>query len=242
MEQMKLANGLFAPFPVRKITMDMPPASITSFGQFLAGQNMQQHGMTDYAAMNRPDSEKTKGEIVMAKQAGDELAESTVAPWALFIHTVFTMAWEVIKSQALLGNVIIQETHETLLKPVIIAPYGEYESIYRARYRNRLMTFHPLIKGTPVELPFMKTMIREFFPQQAAMWQKEADILGQMQQQIQSSQAQIAQLSAMLMEVTKRVTQHAKLSPDLTILAAQLGAATSGMAQPSGDATTPPSA
>lgn len=235
MENLELKHGIFSPIPLDTFQPAYPGSQIVSFMNQLRGVNLQQLGATDFAAMTRDDTEKRVKELAYAKQMGDLLAESSVAPWAHMCHEAFSMAWTIIQSQALLGEVHLEEEQDSLLLPVVVAPYGEYESMNRARYRQRLLEFWAIVQGRPGELPFYEELLREFFPLQSRRW-------FEVQQVIDAANQKTEQLSSILLQLGDTLAQHAQQQPALVPIVQQLAnvLAQLGLAPNDGNAAPAP--
>lgn len=222
LENFELKHGILSTAPVKQIKFDYPSAQLGSFMQQIRGQNMQANGATDYAAMTREDSEKRVKELAFAKQTADLLSEASVAPWAAMVHEAMAMAWIIVQSQAILGQAQLYEAADTIKLPVIVAPFGEFDTLSRARFRQRLIEFWAVVKGMPGELPFYEVMLREFFPLQAREWFTVQGHINQLQQSI-------GQRDQLLLELFNVISTYAQQQPALGQFASQFGSALSAL-------------
>lgn len=135
--------------------------------QFLSSRNSQQAGQVDFAAMNRNDSEKTATELNQAKEAAQSLQAASISIFSSIIQEVYTLCYEIARSQALIGQVKLTKTPALLCQEYILSPAGDTEVVERAEKQQRLLDLYPMFGQTPLGPKFQKMIIENAFPAEA---------------------------------------------------------------------------
>lgn len=187
--------------------LEWPSAVAVSIAQFIRTNNAQQAGGVDFAAMNRADTAKTATELSLAQQAADELSSSSITLFALCCLRVELLRWQIWLSQVASGlspaPAFAQPTPAqdgTQLPPAIdifspsLIPTmsADQQVVRRAADASKRIQYFPYVQGTPYQLPFIESMLKEAFPKEFTMWQQQVSAINQLQTAAQQSLQLIA--------------------------------------------------
>jgi len=171
---MVIEHGKFYDRPVNFFTMPYPDDSSLRAIQMLSIKNSQDSAQTDFAVMNRKDTEKTAKEIQSAEEMASQLGSVQMTLISNFAEEIFSAAFNIWRNRVELQK--IQLSNINILNLLVfneldiqykVIPAGDVDVIQRKEKQRVLMSLWGLIGPTPAGEEMLKDIIRNFLPEEA---------------------------------------------------------------------------
>lgn len=147
-----------------------PNPIILAVIQALGINNAQESGNTDFAAMARPDANKTKYELEMGKQQSVDNSVTDMDIFSTPVLNVLTLCFNIACHQAIF-KLVPQPTDPSLLVGNRnTQPAGDIEVTKRMKNEQNAKELFNILQGTPVGDNLLMFLIKSFFPDQADAW------------------------------------------------------------------------
>lgn len=208
-----------------------PQAIILTVMQAMGVRNAQDSGNTDFAAMARPDANKTKYELEMSSSQSNEVASLDLTVFSTPYLDVMALCFLIAQHQAIFELIPTPTDPECLYHSYNMQPAGDIEVIKRLEDRENAKAFFELVRGTPMADKLMQFLFEHFFPDQADDW---ITVMNQSQET-----GQLASMIMQLVNVLKEIPTN-ELSESQRAGLNNLINAASDMAQQSADAAVTP--
>ena len=226
-----LKNGAIYDQPMNFTHMPWPDR-VAVFGiDYLIRQNKQEGSQINYAALTRPDTEKTATELKLATKEAEKLSTVNVTLLSIFIRGVYTRCWIIYQNRVLQGKIDIKPTLLPLFGEIdeasgqvlavanyVIKSAGDVDVVQRAEKLVRQMQFWPVVSKTALAMEFLKDIIRNAFPEDA---ERYCGILDEAKMQGEEYlKALVGKLASLLKEAI--ITPEGQIRPEFAQYAPQL--------------------
>jgi hypothetical protein len=188
--EIPLVNGTILSRAIMFYNMPAPDVSTLTALQYLNQQNAQQQGKMDTAVSNRKDARKTSTELQLANQETQKITSINLADYAEFLRETFDFAWQIVRSQALEGNIQflpistqvpntvpvagavgmetkVQNDVEFLSKTFNLQPAGVVDVVQKNKQIESFQQDWPVLQTTPIASLILEDYIRVRYPLQA---------------------------------------------------------------------------
>lgn len=223
-----LEHGVVYSEPIEFFTTPYPDAAVFRALNYMAVTNQQESGNIAAAVVNRPDSRKTKAEIDTANQEDQQQDSLPLNNFSNFMRQILSFDWHIIQSQALQGLITLLRTMKSSPEGAMVyendyqliglqysvRAAGDVDVVKRADKLNRRFQVWPFVQGTPIQLEFIKDIIKEMLPDDA---RKYIEILDQAEANKDQMLVSLAQMlmSAVTDESGKLKPEFANFAPEL---------------------------
>jgi hypothetical protein len=182
----ELKHGRLYSRPISELHIEFPNPVLGAIIQQLDTRNAEQNGQTNFAAMTRKDTEKTKYEIEAAEKVAGQLSSVQIVLFSQTVVSVYTLCKSIGDSQALIGQAkwLPPELLALTQVPFIYSSAGDIEVTEKKAKQNLLMQMWPIFAATPLRDLYLKYIIEWFFPDEAQEWKNNLVTIPQLKQTI----------------------------------------------------------
>lgn len=212
--------------PVKYSFAPMPDGQILKLAQYLNTEFTADLGLVNFAAMNRPDSRKTKGEIDASMTVATQTSSGFLSPISITATGAYTLCWEIGRAAILRGDIAnFPVPVDKVAKRYNTFSAGSVDYVQRQEKKNTLMTLLPQLGGTPFGQALLQLLLKNFLPEEADQLMAQ-----------QPDKAIIQSLAQALMEFmqTSQLTpeENARLTQILAAAQQSLGGSPPGTSGP----------
>lgn len=176
-----LEHGCFYSEPMEFWHTQYPDPAIMRAADSLDVRKAAETGQVASAVINRDDARKTSQEFKSAKEQEGKLALTPLMLFSGFMRDVLSFAWYIVKAQAMQNKIVllpvadpetnqITNNYQILSLPFDIKPAGDTDVIRKNDRIARRVNLVPLVQGTPIWLEFLKDLIIDVLPEDAAKY------------------------------------------------------------------------
>jgi hypothetical protein len=167
----KIKHGLIFDKPLTFFSTPYPPESAIQALGVVTQQNKMDISRPDYAVKNRQDSRKTATEVAASVNDAAQLGTIQAIQQSVFMRAVYTKGFEIFQNRSLQGKIFVVPELTPLLKiPFDIKAAGDVDVIQRQEKLQAQMQAWPIIAATPLAIPFLKDILTNKFPEEAARY------------------------------------------------------------------------
>lgn len=119
LEEITLEPDVLLPVPINFHSKPYPDSMMLQGASYLKTTNSQSTGKMAVAVSNRKDARKTAQELELAEGEQKKLTSISLANYSEFLRGVFTIAWQIVQSQALNNKItfLAKEMPQTAQEP-----------------------------------------------------------------------------------------------------------------------------
>jgi hypothetical protein len=147
-----------------------PNNIILAVNQALGIANAQDAGRNDFAAMARPDANKTKYELELGKDQTQETSISDMDIFSIPVLDTNALCFNISTHQAIFGLVPPPTDPSLLVGEYNLQCAGDVEVTKRLKDDQNAKEIFNIVQGTPLGEKILFFLIRRFFPDQADEW------------------------------------------------------------------------
>jgi hypothetical protein len=155
---------------VKVFNMPWPNNIILAVNQALGIANAQDAGRNDFAAMARPDANKTKYELEMGADQTQETSVTDMDIFSISALDVNALCFNIATHQAIFGLVPQPTDPSLLIGEYNLQCAGDVEVTKRLKDDQNAKELFNIVQGTPLGEKILFFLIKRFFPDQADEW------------------------------------------------------------------------